>query len=141
MRILVSAFGNYEFPNNGGADPTTCGKSLADFVKTNNLDGAVADWEDNGALKNGKGEKWLIDFTKAYRANAPEHILAHIPQASYFSPNYATAGGYIEVNNQVGDLIDFYIVEYYNQNNTKYDSYTELFTKTTQGDFTGTSVQ
>lgn len=33
------------------------------------------------------------------------------------------------------------MIEYYNQNNTKYDSYQELFTKTTQGDFPGTSVQ
>ena len=60
MRILVSAFGNYEFPNTGSTDGFKCGQSLANFVKENNLDGAVADWEDNGALKTGNGEEWLI---------------------------------------------------------------------------------
>lgn len=67
MRIMVSAFGNYEYPNEGGADAHECGKKLAQFVKENNLDGAIADWEDNGALKNGKGQQWLEDFTRGYR--------------------------------------------------------------------------
>jgi hypothetical protein len=67
--------------------------------------------------------------------------LAHSPQAAYFADSYATKGGYIEVDRLVGDQIDFYAVEYYNQNSTKYDTYTELFIKTTEGDFPGTSVQ
>jgi len=67
--------------------------------------------------------------------------LAHSPQASYFASSYATKGGYIEVDRAVGSMIDFYAVEYYNQNSTKYNTYTELFTKTTEGDFPGTSVQ
>jgi len=82
----------------------------------------------------------LIEFTKGYRNITSDHILAHAPQAAYFSSSYATKGGYIKVNTEVGLMIDFYQVEFYNQNATKYDSYTELFTKTTVGDFPGTSV-
>lgn len=55
MRILISAFGNYEFPNTGSVDAATCGKNLANYVKDNNYDGAVVDWQDNGALKMGNG--------------------------------------------------------------------------------------
>jgi hypothetical protein len=44
MRVLVSAFGNYEFPSTGGTAAFDCGANLAKFVKNNNLDGAVADW-------------------------------------------------------------------------------------------------
>jgi len=36
-------------------DATTCGHKLGQFVLDNNLDGADADWEDNGALEAGTG--------------------------------------------------------------------------------------
>jgi len=55
MRVLVSAFGSYQHPNSGNTDGFTCGQDLANFVKANNLDGALADWDDNGALKMGTG--------------------------------------------------------------------------------------
>jgi hypothetical protein len=37
--------------------------NLAQFVINNNLDGVDLDWEDNDAMENGTGEKWLIDCT------------------------------------------------------------------------------
>lgn len=37
-------------------------------------------------------------------------------------------------------MIDFYSVQFYNQGNTAYDTYAELFTQST-GTFSGTSVQ
>lgn len=40
----------------------------------------------------------------------------------------------------MGNLIDFYNVQFYNQGDTRYDSYEELFLKAT-GTFSGTSVQ
>lgn len=38
-------------------------------------------------------------------------------------------------------MIDFYFLQYYNQGLTSYDTYEELFTRTTQGAFPGTSVK
>mgnify|MGYP001323148856 CR=1 FL=1 len=43
------------------------------------------------------------------------------------------------MNQQVGNLIDFYNVQFYNQGDTQYNTYTELFVKAT-GTFSGTSV-
>jgi len=92
-------------------------------------------------MEAGTGEQWLIDFTNAYREVSPDTILAHAPQAPYFSPTYYKNGGYGTVDSAVGQHIDFYFMQYYNQGSTKYDSYSELFTKTTQGAFPGTSVK
>lgn len=44
------------------------------------------------------------------------------------------------MNNKVGNLIDFYNVQFYNQGDTRYDTYEELFLKAT-GTFSGTSIQ
>ena len=46
---------------------------------------------------------------------------------------------YMKVHNEVGNLIDFYNVQFYNQGNTQYDTYNELF-KSANGYFPGTSV-
>lgn len=84
VKIMVSAFGATEFPTSGGVDPIACAQKLGDFVKNNNLDGVDIDWEDNSAMEAGKGEQWLIDFTKKLREILPTHIITHAPQAPYF---------------------------------------------------------
>ena len=91
-------------------------------------------------MEAGLGEDWLIEFTKAYRVESPDTILAHAPQAPYFSGTYYKNNGYNKVNQQVGSMIDFYFVQFYNQVGTKYDSYNQLFIQATGGDFPGTSV-
>ena len=45
----------------------------------------------------------------------------------------------MKVHNEVGNLIDFYNVQFYNQASTSYDIYDALF-KSANGYFTGTSV-
>ena len=64
----------------------------------------------------------------------------HAPQAPYFSTAYARNGGYLAVDQEVGDLIDLYLVQFYNQGNTGYDTYQTLFIQS-NGWSTGTSVQ
>lgn len=44
------------------------------------------------------------------------------------------------IHNRIGSTIDFYNIQFYNQGDTKYDSYEELFLRAT-GFFSGTSVQ
>ena len=145
-KILVSAFGATEFPTSKGLNATTCGRKLAQFVIDNNLDGADADWEDNAAMNNkasgeaGPGAQWIIEFTKAYRAVSPDTILAHAPLGPYFSNTFYASGAYNTVDKEVGSMIDFYFVQFYNQGDTKYNTYEELFTKAS-GTFAGTSVK
>lgn len=82
----------------------------------------------------------MISLTKQLRSKLPNHIITHAPQAPYFKSEYYPKGGYITVNKEVGNLIDFYNIQFYNQGDTKYNSYDELFTKAS-GFFSGTSVK
>lgn len=70
----------------------------------------------------------------------PNHIISHAPQGPYFKSEYYPKGGYVTVNKEVGNLIDFYNVQFYNQGDTKYNSYDELFIKSS-GFFSGTAVK
>ena len=70
----------------------------------------------------------------------PNHTITHAPQAPYFSTERYKNGGYVNVHRQVGHLIDFYNVQFYNQGDTTYDTYEKLFV-TSGGHFPGTSVK
>ncbi len=70
----------------------------------------------------------------------PNHIITHAPQAPYFKEDFYKNGGYATVDKQVGSLIDFYNIQFYNQGDTKYDTYDTLFIKS-GGYFNGTSVK
>jgi hypothetical protein len=69
MKIMVSAFGATEEPTH--FNPEDACTKIANWVKTNNLDGVDLDYEDNGAMERGEGEDWLIRCTKAIRAVLP----------------------------------------------------------------------
>lgn len=95
-------------------------------------------------MNKGKGEDWLIKCTKTIRDILPkgDYILTHAPQAPYFvgKPKYPS-GGYQYVNQEVGHLIDWYNVQFYNQGDTTYDSYELLFIDAKYGDWKGTAVK
>lgn len=44
IKILVSAFGDSEFPTSAGEDPDLCGQKFGQFILDNNLDGGDVDW-------------------------------------------------------------------------------------------------
>lgn len=75
-------------------------------------------------MENGIGEDWLIKFTQALRAVIPDKIVTHCPQAPYFKSSYYKNGGYITVDKQVGNLINFYLIQFYNQGDSQYNNYT-----------------
>jgi chitinase len=141
VKILVSAFGATEFPTSAGKSASECGEKLGNFVLNNHLDGADIDWEDNTAMEKGTGMQWLIEFTKVLKARIPNHILTHAPQAPYFSSTFYNTKAYVGVHEAVGHLIDFYLVQFYNQVESKYDSYNELFIHATGPYFNGTAVK
>ena len=143
IKVLISAFGATEFPSSAGADPVVTCTKLAQWAKNNNLDGIDLDWEDTAAFTSRTGEDWLIKCTKAARVILPvgQYILSHAPQAPYFmGTNQYPNGGYLKVHKEVGNLIDFYNVQFYNQGSTTYESYESLFVKA-DGWSTTTSVK
>lgn len=143
IKILVSAFGDSEWPTTGGKDPVECGTKLGKFVVDNNLDGADNDWEDNAAMEAGKGEEWNIAFTKAYRAVAPakSYILTHSPQAPYFKADFYKNHAYVTVHKAVGSMINWYNVQFYNQAASRYDTYETLFIADNGPVFNGTAFK
>uniref|UniRef100_A0A6B2LAJ2 chitinase n=1 Tax=Arcella intermedia TaxID=1963864 RepID=A0A6B2LAJ2_9EUKA len=131
IKLMVSAFGATEFPTSAGVDPVQCGHDLANFVINNQLDGVDLDWEDNAAMEAGTGEQWLINITRTLRQLLPKekgYIISHAPQAPYFmGTSKYPKGGYLTVHKAVGDLIDFYNIQFYNQGNSQYSSFETLF--------------
>lgn len=134
VKVLVSAGGSTATPitdwiDGSGIDGTTYGQKLADFVKQSHLDGADLDIED-GAYQTHSSDaiKWTTEATQALRnALGQNAVITHAPQAPYFSPSYANAP-YLEIDRQVGSMIDFYNIQFYNQGtNNPYETYNELF--------------
>lgn len=74
-------------------------------------------------MERGLGEEWLIKFTRAAKEIVPNHIFTHAPQAPYFKSEYYKNGGYITVHKEVGDLIDWYNIQFFNQVDSRYDTY------------------
>jgi chitinase len=147
VRLLVSAFGATENPTSSGYNATDCGIELAKFVNDNNLDGVDIDWEDTPAFQKGdsSGEDWLVNITKTLRANLKsDAIITHAPQAPYFTTNTSKDsqypdGAYLTVHNQVGSMIDFYNIQFYNQGGNMYQNAQDIF-NTSAGWAPGTAI-
>lgn len=45
----------------------------------------------------------------------PEYILTHAPLAPWFTPTMYSGGGYLKIHQTVGNLIDWYNIQYYNR--------------------------
>lgn len=118
VKVLVSLFGSTDTPTTSGVDPVVTADSVAAFVIQYDLDGADVDYEDLQAMNAGTGaEQWLISFTTELRKKLPSpYIISHAPLAPWFTTaSTYPKGGYLEVNKQVGSLIDFYNIQFYNQ--------------------------
>ncbi|MGK7895180.1 MAG: glycosyl hydrolase family 18 protein [Xenococcus sp. (in: cyanobacteria)] len=126
INVLIAAGGALEAPvTNNPYDGYDYGFAVAQFALENNFDGIDFDIE-NIAPGNPEGTAaWLAQATLAVKDVYPSAIISHAPQAPYFSP--AQGYGYLELNDYVGDLIDHYNIQFYNQGNEAYDTYEELF--------------
>jgi len=149
ISFLVSAFGDGDNPTSENKDPVKVADDLAAFVKEYQFDGVDIDWEDFNSLlegpnaESGKAEKWLVDFTTELRKQLPQgqYYLTHAPVAPWFTTNTTRypAGAYRAVQTQVGDLIDWYNVQFYNQG-SDYISCPTLLTRSASGEFHNTSL-
>ena len=135
---MVSAFGATDTPTSNGQDPTALAQQMASWVKQYNLDGIDVDYEDFNAVNAGTAANWLSTFTSALRSNLPQgqYSISHAPLAPWFSSN--TGAPYVEVNNRVGNKIDFYNIQFYNQGNL-YES-CESLVSNSGGAYSGSSI-
>lgn len=85
IKLMVSAFGSTDTPTSSGQDPTQLAQTMANFVKSNGLDGIDVDYEDFGAISAGTAVNWLASFTKALRDNLPagQFLITHAPVAPW----------------------------------------------------------
>ncbi|KAG5649610.1 hypothetical protein H0H81_002855 [Sphagnurus paluster] len=118
IELIVSAFGSTDTPTTNGIDPVAVADTMAAWVKQYDLDGIDVDYEDIGAINagDGKAEAWLASFTTQLRTHLPQgsYLLTHAPVAPWFSPAYKP-GAYRKVHKTVGDLIDWYNIQFYNR--------------------------
>ena len=149
VNVLISAFGSTSFPTSSGISATACGENLAQFVIDMQLDGVDLDYEDNQAMNEGKAVPWLIEMTdamvKKFKAAGKKYIMTNAPQAPYFMDGHYKQN-YVDLYNaklsdgsRVGDHIDSYLVQFYNQGSSTYSNYTTLF-ESSDGWSAGTSV-
>ncbi len=133
---MVSAFGSTQTPTTSAFNPVDTATQLAKFATDNLFDGVDVDWEDTKSFLAGdsSGENWLITFTQTLKQLLPAgSIITHAPQAPYFAPyiqgstSLYPKGAYLTVDQQVGSLIDFYNVQFYNQGKGVYDTAAGLF--------------
>lgn len=54
-------------------------------------------------------------FQRRLREKLPHHLISHAPIAPWFAEEKYSDGAYAGFNKQAGDLVDFYNVQYYNQ--------------------------
>ena len=117
IALMVSAFGSTDSPTSNGANPTTTAQQLAKYVKDYGLDGVDIDYEDMTAMNSNKAEDWLITFQTELRRQLPSpYIISHAPVAPWFtSANDYVSGAYVKIHQAVGNTIDFYNIQFYNQ--------------------------
>jgi len=131
VQRLVTVFGEIDTPIANGVNALTEADEIANFVLNYDLDGVVISWGESAYFDAaGSGEQWLIELTTQLRSllPSPQYTIAHQPQAPYFMghPNYIN-GGYLTVHQNVGDDIDWYGIQFYNQGPTPYDSFSNFF--------------
>ncbi|KAJ7662689.1 glycoside hydrolase superfamily [Mycena polygramma] len=117
IKLLVSFGGETEKPTTSGADPKDTATTVAQWVKDYDLDGIDVDYEDFDAMSKGTGEQWVIDFTTQLHTELGiDYLISHAPIAGWFSAPRSDlpGGGYRTIHKSVGDMIDWYNIQFYN---------------------------
>ena len=89
-------------------------------------------------LKNSKFHQKILIFPKISKISTKTTYFLH-KSTLISNPLNPIPGGYLKIDSEVGPLIDFYNIQFYNQQTTSYDSYETLFVQS-NGWAKGTSV-
>lgn len=117
--LLMSVFGSTDTPTSSGLSATGLASSIAASVKSLSFDGVDVDYEDFGAMNGGTAVNWLVSFQQSLRNNlGSSYVITHAPVAPWFTTDTAAypGGNYLQVHQRVGSTIDWYNVQFYNQN-------------------------
>jgi hypothetical protein len=106
----------------------------------NEFDGVEIDYKDLYTFEQGSAEKWLIDFTKRLRELLPSHKIIHTVESRLLRPSVYPNGGYIKINAEIGQMIDFYNIRFFGNANSSYLTYDDLFIKAPSS-YANTSVK
>ncbi|KAF9063841.1 glycoside hydrolase [Rhodocollybia butyracea] len=132
IALCVSAYGSTASPTSAGLDPVAEAQRIGAAVIQYDLDGVDIDYEDFNAFnrKDGTAEAWLISFTTALRKVLPvgQYIVTHAPVSPWFISELYGGFGYTYIDQKVGNLIDWYNVQFYNQGTTEYTTCAGLLT-------------
>lgn len=80
-------------------------------------------WDvDMSAMNSAQAVAWIVELQTELRNLLPSpYIISHAPVAPWFtSANDYADGSYVSIHQQVGDKIDFYNVQFYNQGADQY---------------------
>lgn len=82
------------------------------------------------AMNSAQAVSWIVELQMELRNLLPSpYIISHAPVAPWFtSANDYSDGSYVSIHQQVGDSIDFYSVQFYNQGPDQYVSCETLIT-------------
>ncbi|KAF4593875.1 hypothetical protein EYR40_008670 [Pleurotus pulmonarius] len=127
IKLIVSVFGATDAPTSTGADPISTANTMAAWLFHASIGKTILTLyvtQDFNAVNagDGKAEAWIVSFTRQLRTQLPQgtFILTHAPVAPWFSPGRFGGGAYLTVDQQVGSLIDWYNVQFYNQGTSEY---------------------
>ncbi|KAK0202627.1 hypothetical protein DFS33DRAFT_1275707 [Desarmillaria ectypa] len=93
---------------------------MAAWITQYKLDGIDVDRDIDFAASDAgddKAEQLLADFTTQLRVTLPKdsYVLKNAPVTPWFSPTHYGRGGYLKVHKVVGNMIDWYNVQFYNR--------------------------
>ena len=132
---MLSVFGGTShpmdvFPESTLTSPGGLVEKIATIVLEQDYDGVDIDFEQTSYFEPGtaaSAESWLCTLTDGLRSElGSSYIITHAPQAPYLgaswegTPNYPN-GAYLQVEASCGDNIDWYNVQFYNQQSTTYN--------------------
>ena len=155
--VMVSVGGAYDSPY-AQQSGSAVGTSVASWALANHLDGVDFDMENfamglaYAPLTANMTIAWLVAASIAARNTlCADHFVTHAPQAPYFgtigaaglNPWTLASGGYSAVWAATGpDVIDAFLVQYYNQGVGCYTTYTGLILTSGSdcAEFPGTSL-
>ncbi|KAI9638613.1 glycoside hydrolase family 18 protein [Dioszegia hungarica] len=134
IALMMAYGGDTEAPVTRVTDPVKTATDIAAYVKEYELDGVDVNYEELRAFSLGTAEAWVISFHKTLRSLLPRsYLISHAPVAPWFttSPSWP-GGGYLTVDKAVGEGIDWYNIQFYNQQDkNRYDTCDSLFNAAT----------